>query len=101
MRPKQTMNKSMLASIVAIKCGILKKEAEKIISETFSVIKSEVRQGSKVRINGFGVFDTVWRKKKVGMDMNRHRRVEIPAHRIPVFRSSKVFRRKISNNLKS
>ncbi len=91
----------MLASIVAIKCGILKKDADRVISATFSVIKSEVRQGGKVRINGFGVFDTAWRKSKIGMDMNRHEPVEIPAHRIPVFRSSKVFRKKISNNPKS
>ncbi|MDP2235019.1 MAG: HU family DNA-binding protein [Bacteroidales bacterium] len=92
---KRTINRSMLAGVVSAKCSIAKKDAEKIISTTFGVIKNEVRLGNKVRINNFGVFDSAIRKDKPGMDISRNVQVIIPAHKTPVFRPSKIFKAKI------
>ncbi|MBS4060281.1 MAG: HU family DNA-binding protein [Bacteroidetes bacterium] len=92
---KRTINKSMLAGVVSAKCSIAKKDADQIISATFNLIKNEVRLGNKVRINNFGVFDTVMRKGKPGMDISRNIQVRIPPHKTPVFRASKIFKAKI------
>lgn len=92
---KSTITKSLLSGIVASKCSIAKKDAEKIISETFNQIKTEVRLGNRVRINTFGIFEAVMRKGKKGNDISRNQQVVIPAHKTPVFKASSNFKKKI------
>lgn len=91
----RTITRSLLSGIVSSKCSFAKKDAEKIITETFNQIRTEVRVGNRVQINGFGTFDTVVRKGKIGNDITRKKQVIIPAHKVPVFRASSNFKKKL------
>lgn len=89
------VNKSQLAGSISARTGIAKKDVEIVITEVFSQVKTEVRLGSIVRINNFGLFKSVMRKGKVGNDISRNKQVIIPAHKVPVFRASQNFKSKI------
>jgi len=97
MMKSRTVTRSLLSGIIASKCSIAKKDAERIITETFSQIRTEVRIGNRVKINNFGIFDTVMRKGKIGNDITRKKQVIIPPHKAPVFRASSNFKNKILN----
>lgn len=53
------MNKAMLASIVAEKLGISKKDAGDIVDTVIGTISEAVAVGTKVTIAGFGSFEPV------------------------------------------
>lgn len=92
---KHIITKDQLAGVISSKTGIAKKDVEAIITELVGRIKIEVSSGNCVRINAFGVFDSKLRKQKIGNDIIREKQVIIPAHRVPVFRASQNFKKKI------
>lgn len=92
---KTIVNKNQLSGVISARTGIAKKDVEMVLTEVFNQVKTEVRIGNRVRINSFGIFEAVMRKGKKGNDISRNRQVIIPAHKVPVFRASQNFKKKI------
>jgi DNA-binding protein HU-beta len=92
---KKAISRKQLAGIVSCITRIPKRDSESVISATCEVIMRQVTKGHIVKINGFGTFETVWRRSKTGRDLNRGESVHIPAHSIPVFRASALFKNKV------
>lgn len=92
---KHIITKDQLAGVISSKTGFAKKDVEQIITELISRIKAEMVSGNCIRFNGFGVFDAKLRRQKIGNDITREKSVIIPAHRVPVFRASQNFKKKI------
>jgi len=97
MKGRPVMTRAMLTKIAAQRCNTKYDKADMIIHAAFTIMKSELAQGGKVQINSFGIFETVWRKEKAGNDMSRNQPITIPARTIPVFRPSKIFKKRIEN----
>lgn len=89
------VNKGNLIEKITAKTGLPKNDVDAIVSEVFNEVKIQVKTGNRVRINSFGIFEAVMRKGKVGNDISRNRQVIIPAHKVPVFRPSQNFKKKI------
>lgn len=83
------MNKVELSSAVAEKIGTDRKTAEKAVDAVFDIITETVAKGEKVRIVGFGSYDSKVRKGFQGHKPNTTEVCEIKSRRVPVFKSGK------------
>ncbi|MBS4056552.1 MAG: HU family DNA-binding protein [Bacteroidales bacterium] len=94
---KKTISRKQLAGIVSCITRVPKKDAELVITASCDVIMKQITKGHIIKINGFGTFESVWRKSKTGRDLSRGQSVHIPAHASPIFRPSTQFKNKVKN----
>ena len=86
------MNKTELVAVVAEKAGLTKKDAERVVNATVDTIVQSLREGEKVQISGFGIFETKEREARVGRNPRTKEAVQIPATRTPTFKPSKLLK---------
>ena len=86
------MNKTELIAVVAEKCGITKKDAERVINATVDTITEALVKGEKVSMSGFGIFEVKAREARVGRNPRTKETIQIPATRLPVFKASKALK---------
>lgn len=86
------MNKTDLIAAVAEKSGIAKKDAERAVNATLDIITKQLREGGKVQLTGFGIFEVKDREARVGRNPRTKEPVQIPATRTPVFKASKALK---------
>ena len=86
------MNKTELIASVAEKCGITKKDAERVINATLDTVTASLVAGDKVQLSGFGIFETKQREARVGRNPRTKETIQIPASRQPVFKASKALK---------
>ena len=86
------MNKTELIAIVAEKSGITKKDADRVVSATFETIAAQLQAGEKVQISGFGIFEVKEREARVGRNPRTKESIQIPAAKVPAFKSSKTLK---------
>ena len=86
------MNKTELIASVAEKCGITKKDAERVINATLDSVTASLVAGDKVQLSGFGIFETKQREARIGRNPRTKETIQIPASRQPVFKASKALK---------
>ena len=86
------MNKTELIASVAEKCGITKKDAERVINATLDSVTASLVAGDKVQLSGFGIFETKQREARIGRNPRTKEAIHIPASRQPVFKASKALK---------
>lgn len=86
------MNKNELVSAVAEKAGISKKDAEKIMKAFTDVVITELKNGGKVQMVGFGTFEIVERESREGRNPKTGETMVIEAARVPKFRAGKALK---------
>ena len=86
------MNKTELVAVVAEKAGLTKKDAERVVNATVDTIVQSLREGEKVQISGFGIFEVKSREARVGRNPRTKETIEIPATRLPAFKASKTLK---------
>ena len=86
------MNKTELIASVAEKCGITKKDAERVINATLDAVTASLVAGDKVQLSGFGIFETKQREARIGRNPRTKETIQIPASRQPVFKASKALK---------
>ena len=86
------MNKTDLIAAVAEKCGITKKDAERVVSATIETVEAKLVAGEKVSVSGFGIFEVKAREARVGRNPRTKETIQIPATRLPVFKASKTLK---------
>ncbi len=90
------MNKDELVRQVADKTGFTIKETKNIIEMTFDSISQALSDGEKVKITGFGTFNT---KKRGGFKSKNPitgDTLDIPLYVKPVFEPSKKLKEKVN-----
>ena len=90
------MNKTELIAAVAEKCGITKKDAERVVSATIETVEAKLVAGEKVSLSGFGIFEVKAREARVGRNPRTKETIQIPATRMPVFKASKALKDSVS-----
>ena len=90
------MTKNELIAAVAERTGITKKDAERILSAAFDTITTELAQGQKVQIAGFGIFETKDRGARPGRNPLTGESIQIPASRNPVFKAGKALKEAVN-----
>lgn len=89
------MNKTELIASVAEQTGVSKKETEQILSAILETIASEMEQGGRVQLVGFGAFETKHREPRIGRNPRTKEAVEIPASTVPVFKAGKALKDRV------
>lgn len=90
------MNKSELISEVAKIAGVSKTDAGKVIDATLQAVTSELKNGGKVQLVGFGTFQTRSRKATSGRNPQTGAAISIPESTLPVFKAGKVLKDSVS-----
>ena len=86
------MNKTELIAAVAEKSGSTKKDADAIVSSVIDVITDALKKGEKVQLVGFGTFETKSRAARVGLNPRTKETINIPASKVPTFKSGKALK---------
>ena len=86
------MNKTELIAIAAQNAGMTKKDAERCLNAALDAMTAALRQGDKVQLSGFGIFETKERQARVGRNPLTKQSIEIPASRVPGFKPSKALK---------
>ena len=86
------MNKTELASAIAEKAEISKKDAEKALKAFTEVVAEELKKGEKVQLVGFGTFEVSERAARVGRNPQTKQEIKIPASKAPKFKAGKALK---------
>lgn len=86
------MIKEELIEIIAAENGIHKARAKTIVSSVLAAIQTAVANGDKVTLAGFGTFEAVVSKPRLGRNPATGESVNIDAKRKPKFVAGRAFR---------
>lgn len=86
------MTKKELVEIVAEKMGITYPEAEESLNAFLEVIMETMANGEKVKIMGFGSFESFLTKERRGHNPYSNKAITIPTHRNVRFRAGKYLK---------
>jgi DNA-binding protein HU-beta len=96
------VTKADIITEIADKTGIDKNDVATTLEAFFTVLKNNMAEGHNVYVRGFGSFINKRRAAKVGRNIAKDKRVNIPEHYVPSFKPAKSFtdRIKESNKVK-
>ena len=86
------MNKTELIAKVAELTGSAKKDAEKAVCATLDAISGALSEGDKVQLVAFGTFEVKERAARTGRNPRTKEEIEIPASKLPVFKTGKALK---------
>ena len=86
------MNKNELVGAVAEGADLSKVDAAKAVESVFDTIISSLRQGTDVRLVGFGTFTVTNRAATTGRNPRTGEKINIPASRQAKFRAGKALK---------
>ena len=85
---KTTMTKRKIANAVAAKVGLPQNAAFETVKATLETLSEILASGGHVELRGFGVFEIVTQKARVGRNPNQPLiPVKIPARKVVKFRA--------------
>ena len=88
-----TMNKRELVRALAKEASLGVAEAARVVDAIFGtergIIPAQVRAGSRVRIPGFGTFESRSREARTGRSPRTGKEISIPASTSPTFRAAR------------
>ena len=72
--------------------GMTKKESAELVEALFSIMKSTLESGEKLKISGFGCFEVKQKKDRRGRNPQTGEAITIEARRILTFKPSNLLR---------
>ena len=91
------MNKTELVTAMATKSGLSKKDVEKALKAFEEVVTEELQAGGKVQLTGFGTFEVIERKERIGRNPKTNEEMPIPASKSPKFKAGKLLKDAVKN----
>lgn len=85
-----------LASSVAEKQNITKKQSEEILKDFIGLIKENVKVGNKVDIYQFGNFSKNERAARTGRNPQTGEAIQIKASSVPAFKASSAWKKELN-----
>lgn len=93
------MNKATLIERIARATGLSKKQATDALESTLNIIIESLKKGEEVRISGFGVFSSMLRHARKGVNpQNPSEPIAIPEVRVAKFKTGKTLKDAMKNN---
>lgn len=90
------MNKKELVDRVAEMTGMTKKEVADVYGSVIETIKTEIVNGGKVSVVGFGTFTSKFRMARNVRNFQTGETVEIPDRYTPFFKYSTSFKKRFA-----
>jgi len=91
------MNKNDLLNAISTESGLTKKDAEKALDATIKAISTELANGGKVQLVGFGTFEVRTRAARQGRNPSTGADISIPASKAPAFKAGKALKDIVNN----
>ena len=91
------MNKTELVAAMATKSGLSKKDVENALKAFEEVVTEELQAGGKVQLTGFGTFEVIERKERIGRNPKTNEEMPIPASKSPKFKAGKLLKDAVKN----
>lgn len=90
------VTKETIATKIAEKYGLTKKDGLAIVNDVFDGIVEDVKAGEKVFINDFGTFTKSERSARDGVNPQTKEKIKIEAKTVPHFSASKAFKEAVN-----
>ncbi len=90
------MTKADLIENVYLKTGFSKKESAEIVEMVFDIMKTNLEEGEKIKIAGFGNFVVKEKATRRGRNPQTGDEIEITSRRILTFKPSQVLKGSIN-----
>jgi nucleoid DNA-binding protein len=91
-----TMTKRKIAIAVAERTNLTQQQAFAAVQATLDVIVDELAGGGHIELRGFGVFEIVTQKSRIGRNPNRPEiPVPIPERKVVKFRAGRKLAEKV------
>lgn len=81
------MNKTEFINAVAEKSGLSKVDAKKAVEAFVKTVSSELKEGGKVALLGFGSFSVAEKSARKGVNPKTKQPIEIPARKSVKFKA--------------
>ena len=81
------MNKTEFINAVAEKSGVSKVDAKKAVEAFVETVSSELKEGGKVALLGFGSFSVAEKAARKGVNPKTKQPIEIPARKSVKFKA--------------
>lgn len=89
------MTKADLIRRVAVKAGVETSVAREVVEATMDTTMEFLAAGEVLYLRGFGTFLPRLRKAKKARNISKNTEVLIPAHRVPHFKPSQNFKKRL------
>ncbi len=90
------MTKAEIAERIQSKTGFSKKDSAELLESVFSIMKTTLESGEKIKVAGFGNFEVKQKKDRRGRNPQTGETITIEARRILSFKPSTVLRKAIN-----
>jgi integration host factor subunit beta len=77
---------------------LYQRDVERIITTIFDEISSALSRGDRVELRGFGAFSIKQRNARIGRNPRTGVTVQVPAKRVPYFKTGKLLRNMLNDN---
>ena len=91
------MNKAELVTAMAEQTELSKKDVEKALKAFVDVVSSELANGGKIQLVGFGTFDVTERAAREGRNPQTGEPMQIAASKAPRFKAGKALKDAVNN----
>ncbi len=93
----KTMTKRELAVRIAEETGLTQIAVKEVIQKTLDYITESLLKGENVEFRNFGVFETVYRKPRIGRNPQKPLdTVQIPGRRVIRFKAGKEMKEELA-----
>ncbi|MBI1714948.1 DNA-binding protein [Lactobacillus crispatus] len=92
----ETISKKQLVDQIAAKTDATKTDINTILYAYIDVVKSNVAEGNKVQLVGFGAFELRHRAARKGRNPQTGKEIEIAASNVPAFKPGKSFKDEVN-----
>lgn len=92
----ETISKKQLVDQIAAKTDATKTDINTILDAYVDVVKSNVAEGNKVQLVGFGAFELRHRAARKGRNPQTGKEIEIAASNVPAFKPGKSFKDEVN-----
>jgi len=86
------ITKEQLVDAISGKADLSKKDTEAVIEGLVDEITTQIRQGNKVTLTGFGTFKVNQRAARTGINPQTKEKIQIPAMKVPKFTAGKTLK---------
>ena len=86
------MNKTELVAAMAKETNLSKKDIETVLKSFTDVVASELKNGGKIQLVGFGTFEVSERAAREGRNPRTGETMEIAASKAPKFKAGKALK---------
>lgn len=93
------MTKADIFEKVSTNTGMSKKESSELVEAVFSLIKSTLESGEKLKIARFGNFEVKQKADRRGRNPQTGESITIEARRILTFKPSNILRNNLNRNI--